>query len=123
MPEKNQNPMYNTTDIYFGQSTYNAYPDGYFKTSPEAFVKTVDQEGKEKYKKLKGKGSVSAYIKDTPDYLSVSDLVCLDDLVPQEKRDSVVSVRIINLYLLKYKFTNSRKKQYANGFGPQKTKK
>ena len=87
MSDKNNKPMYKPTEVYIGMITCNAGCDGYYTTSPEAFIKKIDGEGKLKYKKLNKCGQYPPYTKDTLNYLSVSNIFCLTELVPEEKHN------------------------------------
>lgn len=126
MSENKVKQKYNPKHIYFGCLTYNVGRDGYYKSQPEAFIRKTDENGDIVYQCLTRKGKYSEYTKNTEKYLTISDAVCLAELVPEEKKDQYTSMLMIRLHLLKQRLNwwadkNIRITEYDDK--QQKTKK
>lgn len=106
MLDKKNKIMYKPEDVYVGTIVCNTGDDGYYTTSPLPFIKITDREGNLKYKRLNKIGQFPEYSKNTINYLSVSDIFPLTELVPEEKHNQYMSEKIVNFYLLKYKLKN-----------------
>ncbi|MBE6138278.1 MAG: hypothetical protein E7173_00855 [Firmicutes bacterium] len=115
--------MFHPKNIYFGSLTFNAYPKGYYYQSAEAYEQIMGPNDSASYRKLDGSTSLyQEFYNGTKDYLSISHLIPMTEVMPEEKREQLVSKRTIHLYLLKYKFMGEHKsKQYVkiNGNFPQ----
>ena len=121
--EKNK-AKYKPTEVYVGTIMCNAGNEGYYATSPEAFIKKIDQEGNLKYEKLNRGEQFPMYTEGTPSYVSVSNICCLTELIPEDKRDQYMSETVIKLYLMKYNLNNFfSKENNLNNFKKTKNRK
>lgn len=102
---------YMPQDIYIGNVIYNTGSNGYYHTSTEAFVKRIDSESSTIYESIKAGRKYKEYTKNTSEYLTVGNLLCMTNLIPMDKQEQPISENIINLYLLKYKLKSLLKKE------------
>ena len=97
--------------IYFGNRTYNAGREGYYETGCEAFLKTIDDSCEVVYVTFKKPHiKCKEFVEGTSNYVTVKNLVPLTSLIEEENQNDLITLRQINLYLLKYKFTKNNNK-------------
>lgn len=92
---------YNTKDVYFGCVTFNVSKNDIWRAGTEAFVKNGD-----KYVSIKSKKNLelNEYKPDTEEYLTVSELYPMIDMMKDKTEiPEEVSSRLISLYLTKHK--------------------
>lgn len=103
--------------VYFGCLTYNAKKDGFYYSSPETFIETEDG-----YLRLNSKSNdiLKSFYEGTEEYLTVSNLFPMVNLMNENKISSAVSEHIISWYLLKYRLINSKKQQNISDYKKKK---
>lgn len=120
MSKQKEKRLYMPSEIYIGKVMYNLELDGYYHTSPEAFVKKTDSDSTVYYTYLNETGYFKEFVKDTPEYLTVDKMFCLTNMMPVEKHNQPISDKVISLYLLKYKLISGIiREEYI----PQKSKR
>ena len=111
---------YNTKDVYFGCLTYNTGKEGFFKTGAEAFIKTKEDN----YLRLKAKNEIklNEFSAGTEEYLTVSDLFPMIDMMGNKKIPDTVSESVINLYLLKHKLFGRKEIKNIDDYKQKRTR-
>lgn len=108
----NEKQIFMPRNIYFGRLTYNTYSDGYYVTSIEAFEKFITDSEEIMYRKIKAPNKkFKKYVPNTNEYLTVSELCPLTALIDEEKHNKPMSIKMINLYLLKHQVKEMLKKR------------
>lgn len=104
--------MYMPKDIYFGSSVFNTVKDGYYETTSEAYLKTVNNDGEEVYENLNNPNrQYREFVEGTTEYISLKNLTPLTSMMAEEKQNKPISYKKINLYLLKHRLTETNNKR------------
>lgn len=105
---------YDTDSIFFGNYIYNTGKDGFYHASALAFEKLEDGT----YRELKRIAAVPVYQKGTDEYLTVTNLYPLSNIIKEKE----VSSSMIKLQLLRYNLFNKNSKVIMNADKIRKNK-